>query len=511
MRKRWSRVIFSSRSLVALLIIAQAVFLFANIIFYSEYSRFINIALTLLSLIVVIHLNVSGNISAYKLPWTMLLLIFPILGGFLYLLVNFQHASWKFNKQIISIRDESQELYLLPGNILDKALKDIPECRPQIKYLQETNGFPIYTNTETEYLSPAEVKWHRLLEELKKAEKYIFLEYFIIDEGVMWSSILNILKEKAAEGVDVRVIYDEMGCLFYLKENYSHELSKYGIKCAVFNPFRPFLTAKQNNRDHRKIAVIDGKVAFTGGINLADHYINIYEHLRYWKDASVLMRGEAAWSFALMFLQMWALTTGEKIDYESFYPWADTPCPIKSDGYVLPYCDSPMDDERVGKNVYVQMINNAKDYVYIMTPYLIIDDSITDALSLAAKSGVDVGIVVPHQSDSFLVHMTTRSYYRELIQAGVKIYEYTEGIIHAKTFISDDKVAIIGTTNLDFRSLYLHFECGAWMYGTKAVSDLKHDFITVLKSCESITEEHCKTNLIMRIFQNFLRLFAPLM
>ena len=322
---------------------------------------------------------------------------------------------------------------------------------------------------------------------MKKAEKYILLEYFIIDEGVMWDSILNILKEKAAEGVDCRVLYDDMGCLFYLKENYAHELAKYGIKCAPFNPFRPLLTAKQNNRDHRKIAVIDGKVAFTGGINLADHYINIYEYRGYWKDASVLVRGEAAWSFTLMFLQMWVLTTEETVDYMSFYPWKDSPCPIESQGYVLPYHDSPMDDERVGRNVYVQMINNAKDYVYIMTPYLIIDDSITDALALAAKSGVNVGIITPQRSDSFLVHMTTRSYYRELIKSGVKIYEYTQGMIHSKTIIADDKMGVVGTMNLDFRSLYLHFECGAWMYGTQAIADLKHDFINVLKSCHAIT------------------------
>ncbi len=511
MRKRWSRVIFSGRSVIAVLIAIQVIFILANLFILNEYSSFFNIGASILSLIIVIHLNASGDRSVYKLPWTMLLLIFPIFGSFFYVIFTYQQASRKFSKQIVSIRRDSQNLYFAPGNILDQAVKAMPECAPQIKYLQETNGFPVYAHTETEYLSPAEVKWHRLLEEMKKAEKYIFLEYFIIDEGVMWDSILNILKEKAAEGVDCRVLYDDMGCLFYLKENYAHELAKYGIKCAPFNPFRPLLTAKQNNRDHRKIAVIDGKVAFTGGINLADHYINIYEYRGYWKDASVLVRGEAAWSFTLMFLQMWGLTTEETVDYMSFYPWKDSPCPIESQGYVLPYHDSPMDDERVGRNVYVQMINNAKDYVYIMTPYLIIDDSITDALALAAKSGVNVGIITPQRSDSFLVHMTTRSYYRELIKSGVKIYEYTQGMIHSKTIIADDKMGVVGTMNLDFRSLYLHFECGAWMYGTQAIADLKHDFITVLKSCHAITEDECKTNFVLTIFQNLLRLFAPLM
>lgn len=251
----------------------------------------------------------------------------------------------------------------------------------------------------------------------------------------------------------VRLIYDDMGCFLTLPKDYPAQLKSFGIECTIFNPFRPLLTVKQNNRDHRKIAVIDGKVAFTGGINLADEYINAIEKHGHWKDASVMVKGKAAWSFTLIFLQMWETCTHIDEDYKKFYPWKDQECPITAHGFVQPYADSPMDTENVGEHVYLQILNNAKNYVYINTPYLIVDDSMVSALCLAAKSGVDVRIVTPHRWDKWLVHMTTRSYYRTLIEAGVKIYEYTNGFIHSKTFVSDDHIATVGTTNLDFRSL----------------------------------------------------------
>ena len=247
----------------------------------------------------------------------------------------------------------------------------------------------------------------------------------------------------------------------------------------------------QNNRDHRKIVSIDGKVAFTGGINLADEYINAVEKHGHWKDASIMVTGRAAWSFTLMFLQMWEICIGTDEDYILYYPWKDSPCPVQSDGFVQPYADSPMDKENVGEHVYMQIINNAKKCVYINTPYLIIDDSMVSALCLAAKSGVDVRIVTPHIWDKKLVHMTTRSYYRELISAGVKIYEYSKGFIHSKTFVSDDRVGTVGTTNLDFRSLYLHFECGTLLIDNRAVMEIKEEFLKTLEICQPVTLEEC--------------------
>jgi cardiolipin synthase len=294
-----------------------------------------------------------------------------------------------------------------------------------------------------------------------------------------------------------------------LPPNFKETLEKKGIKCVVFNPFKPILSSLQNNRDHRKIIIIDGKTAFTGGMNLADEYINAYERFGHWKDAAIMLQGEAAWGLTLIFFQMWNLEIKSQDDIISFYPWkiADGStdgykiegCPIKSSGFVQPYADSPIDDENVG------------EHVYINTPYLVIDDSLLSVLALSAKSGVDVRIITPHRWDKWIVAVVSRSYYRQLIQAGVKIYEYSAGFNHSKTFVSDDRVATVGTTNLDFRSLYLHFECGVWMYQTESIASVKEDFLKTLPSCREITIADCSRNAAQRIFQDVLRVFAPLM
>jgi cardiolipin synthase len=319
------------------------------------------------------------------------------------------------------------------------------------------------------------------------------------------------LKEKAKEGVIVRVIYDDVGCFLILPSNYPEILETMGIECVVFNKFRPLWTTVQNNRDHRKIAIIDGKVAFTGGINFSDEYINTYERFGHWKDAGMKITGKAAWSFTLIFLQMWSICKRRKENYLEFYPFSDNKCNNKSDGFIQPYADSPMDKENIGEHVYLHIINKAKRYLYINTPYLIIDDSMVSALKLAAKSGVDVRITVPYRWDKRLIHFTTRSYYRDLIKSGVKIYEYSKGFIHSKSFISDDEIATIGTINLDFRSLYLHFECGMCIYDAKCIEDMKKDFVKTLDVCKEITLNECSGNIITRFLQDICKLFAPLM
>ena len=511
MSKKWFRALLRSRFYVAFLLVLQVLFIIYIMLSSSRISANINNARMLISLIVSVYIISKKDKGAYKLTWVFLILLFPLFGGLFYLMFNFQLTYKRYSKRVSRIDGKAKKQFYLPGIGYNEAAKQIPEYLPQIDYLQNFAGFPVYTNTQTKYLSPGEVKFEYLVEELKKAEKYIFLEYFIVQEGKMWNTILDILKEKARKGVLVRLIYDDMGCFFLLPKNYRKQLEKYGIECMVFNSFRPFLSTVQNNRDHRKIAVIDGKVAFTGGINLADEYINVYEKHGHWKDSSIMLKGKAAWSFTLIFLQMWELCTGKNEDYSKYYPWQETSCPIESDGFVQPYSDSPMDNDNVGEHVYLQIINNAKKYVYINTPYLIIDDSMISALCLAAKSGVDVRIVTPHKWDKWWVHMTTRSYYRELIKAGVKIYEYTKGFIHSKTFVSDDRVATVGTTNLDFRSLYLHFECGVRMYDSHAVSEVKEDFLQTLEICHIIKFEDCKASIPMRIFQDIMRIFAPLM
>jgi cardiolipin synthase len=344
----------------------------------------------------------------------------------------------------------------------------------------------------------------------------------------MLDPIIAILKRKAKAGLDIRFIYDDLGCFMSLPSDYRQYLKSLGIKCIVFNPFKPIWSSHQNNRDHRKIVSIDGKAAFTGGMNLADEYINVYEKYGHWKDAGVMLEGEAAWSLTLIFLHMWDLelknqgkgksessahsdTVFLSDDIGSFYPWKQEPCRVPSEGYIQPYADSPIDDENVGEHVYIQIINNAKHYVYINTPYLVVDDNLLSALTLAAKSGIDVRIITPHRWDKWMVRITSRSYYRQLVLAGVKVYEYSDGFNHSKTFVSDDTVATVGTTNLDFRSLYLHFECGVWMYKNPAVMAVKEDFMQTLSHCHCITLKDCARNAVQRVVQDVLRLFAPLM
>lgn len=505
------RLIFSQRVLVSILIVLQLSLLFFFVTTSVKYFDTIGVILSVISLLVVFFIFNRKSKPAYKLSWVFLILAFPVFGGLFYLLFTFQSTTKKVKRQMEGILRETQPLFAPKYDALPFFKREARDRLRQVRYLQEFAGFPAYRNTQTEYLTPGEAKFTALLQEMAKAERYIFLEYFIVEEGLMWNSILEILKEKAEAGVDVRLLYDDMGCLLHLPQSYPKTLAKYGIKGVAFNKFRPALSTLQNNRDHRKIAVIDGKVAFTGGVNLADEYINAVERFGHWKDASVMLKGEAAWSMTLMFLQMWALTTNEKIDYAQFRPWQDGDCPVESDGWVLPYADSPIDAEHVSEHVYTEIITGAKDYLYINTPYLIIDDTMLSALALAAKSGVDVRIVTPHHWDKKLVHITTRSYYRDLIAAGVKIYEYTDGFIHSKTFVSDDKVATVGTTNLDFRSLYLHFECNVWMYESRAVLQVKEDFCKTLERCQLITLEDCRGNALLRLVQNVLRVFAPLM
>lgn len=327
----------------------------------------------------------------------------------------------------------------------------------------------------------------------------------------MWNTIHDILREKVQEGVEVRVLYDDIGSVLTLPKDYAKRLNQEGIQCRVFNRFRPVLSSLQNNRDHRKIVSVDGEVAFTGGFNLADEYINAIEKHGHWKDAGMVLRGDAAWSLTVMFLQMWNLTSRTPEDFSAFPPSREGARRWETDGLVQPYADSPVDRENVGEHVYLQMINNAKRYVYINTPYLIVDDSMLSALSLAAKSGVDVRIITPHHWDKWIVHITTRAYYKPLLEAGVKIYEYTPGFLHAKTFVSDDRTATVGTINLDYRSLYLHFECGVWLYESRVVRQVKEDFQNTLKVCHAVTPAECQRGPLIRLFQEILRLLAPLL
>lgn len=510
--KKLLNFLFSRIVIVGFLLILQLVILVFTIWKLTNYFVYMYVFFSILSIAVVLYIVSKRDNPSYKLAWIIPILTFPIFGGLMYLCFGKNKLPKLFKNKIQQIYTSSVPLLLQDGQTSEE-LKNIDKSIwNQSKYITDFSNFPIYKNTTTQYLSPGEKKFEVLKQELEKAEHYIFMEYFIIEEGVMWNSILDILVRKVKQGVIVRVMYDDVGCLFTLPYKYNETLEKMGISCAVFNPFRPTLTARMNNRDHRKIAVIDGHTGFTGGINLADEYINEYEKHGHWKDASIMLKGEAVWNLTIMFLQIWNFTKPTDKDYNIYRPHIYHKLSFESDGFVQPYCDSPLDEEIVGENIYLNMIGRAKNYIYINTPYLIVDNEIVTSLCIAAKSSVDVRIVTPYIADKWFVHLVTRSYYSQLIDSGVKIYEYKPGFIHSKTFVCDDETATIGTINLDYRSLYLHFECGIWIYKSKAVMQLKQDFLETLNVCTPITIQYCESiKWHTRLLQSILRLFAPLM
>ncbi|MCL2194179.1 MAG: cardiolipin synthase [Treponema sp.] len=515
-----SRVVFRRRVFVMTILLVQIAFLLFLVMGVDLFFRYANLVFRALSIVACVHLLNRHTKAAYKITWIFLILLFPFFGGVLYVFFHFQSTSRKFKRLTDQIDDESQPAFYLSGNRLPQFVEEFPNFETQARYLQNHVGFPVFSNTRTLYLDSGESFFHKVLEELEKAQQYIFLEFFIVREGEMFSAILSILERKAKEGLDVRLIYDDLGCFFSLPPDFTQTMESKGIKCFVFNPFRPVLASLHNNRNHRKIIAIDGKVAFTGGVNIGDEYINAINRFGRWKDAAIMLEGEGAWSFALIFLQMWNTSPEKKGDaalrdnYRAFYPKGDGDHGDDRkvlDGFVQPYSDNPVNEENVCEHVYIQIINKARKYVYINTPYLILDDSLLSALTLAAKSGVDVRIITPHRWDKWVVAFTSRSYYRQLISAGVKVYEYTSGFNHGKTFVSDDIVATVGTANLDFRSLYLHFECGVIVYKGDSILAVKEDFLRTVPISHEITLRECSRNVFQRVFSDVLRIFAPLM
>lgn len=510
--KKTLRILLGRIGFCGILIALQAIILIVVILQFQQYFVYFYALCIILSILVVMVILNNRLNPAYKIAWIIPIMLFPIFGGLFYLLFGSDQTRQKFLNEMLPILKKMNHNLTQDSQVIQKIESMDKRAANQSRYITDYAFCPIYKNTSSEYLNLGERKFERLIEELKKAKHYIFLEYFIIEEGIMWNTILDILKEKAAQGVDVRVIYDDFGCLFLLPTGYDKKLEAMGIKCCVFNPFIPILTLRMNNRDHRKICVIDGHTAFTGGINLADEYINAIDKHGHWKDTALIIKGDAVWSFTVMFLTMWDYLRKTNEDYEAFRPHVHHSEPFEGDGFVQPYTDCPLDNESVGENVYLNLINTAKEYVYINTPYLILDHEMITALSQAAKRGVDVRILTPHHGDKWYVHGVTRANYGVLIDDGVKIYEYTPGFVHAKTFVVDDEYAVVGTINLDYRSLYLHYECASWLYKTKSVFEVRDDYIETLKTSQIIT--HADFNLIpwyKKILFAFLRIFAPLM
>ncbi len=437
-------------------------------------------------------------------------MLFPIFGLFLYLLFGGNQLNKRQKEKMKNIYYK-QLKYKDNHNIVMNELRyENLSAYNQVKYISDYSLSNVCKHTKTTYLSNGKIYFDRLLSAIKMAKKYIFLEYFIIGQGKMWNTILEVLKQKVREGVEVRVIYDDFGCIMTLPNHYDKTLEKEGISVAIFNPFVPNLKSKFNNRDHRKIAIIDGHIAFTGGINLADEYIGEKVRFGHWKDNGIMLEGEAVWNFTVMFLSMWDFIKEENEDYEKYR--SNYEYETSSDGFVIPYSDSPWNNEAVGETVYLNLIGKANRYIYITTPYLVLDNEMITALTMAAKRGVDVRIITPGIPDKKLVNEVTKAYYDVLLENGVKIYEYTKGFIHEKIFVIDDEYATIGTVNLDYRSLYLHFECGVWLYDCSVIFTIKKDFTLTLKECREIKlKKKGKTGWFKYLKRQVLKAFAPLM
>ncbi len=496
---------------VGILILVQVLWGVSMLTKLLDVSRILNIVLEIISLCVVLYIVNKDENPAYKLAWIIPILIFPLFGGAMYLCFGDKRPSKGMRRKMDRASAKFSVFTPAEEDLLDRVKEEDRIAQGQMKYICDFAHFPAYQNTESSYHKSAEEAFPILLDELKKAQHFIFMEYFIIDEGEMWSSILEVLKQKAAAGVEVRLIYDDMGCV-HLPYRYYEELRKYGIRCVAFNPVIPFFSLVMNYRDHRKITVIDGHTGFMGGWNLADEYINKKERFGYWKDTGVLLRGDAVWNLTSMFLVNWNTASYNKNeDVFQYMPGVHRKEPVKGEGYVQPYGDSPLDRENVSESVYLNMINTAQEYIYITTPYLVIDNEMMTALLLAAKKGVDVRIITPGIPDKRYVFWLTQSYYSQLTAGGVKIYEYTPGFVHAKSFVCDDKFAIVGTINLDYRSLYLHFECGTLFYKTPVVGQVKEDLLSMMESSELQTQATTQKPIVQRLVQAVLRVLAPLL
>lgn len=509
MRKVISKM-FSRVTFTALFMILQILVIVAGLVYFRNNFAIIYVICVIISVAVVVHIVNENSNPAYKIAWIIPILVLPVFGGLLYLMFGKNRLSVAQKDRLLAIQQDYIEAMEPARSAMDQLEWESKDAALQAAYISNCAFSPVFVNTDTEYLPTGEDVFQHMLEELSRAEKYIFLEYFIIEPGVMWDTILDILKDKASQGVDVRVMYDDFGSIFTVPSDFAQQLQAQGIKCCVFHRFVPVLSGRFNNRDHRKICVVDGDVAFTGGINLADEYINKRERFGHWQDCGVMVKGDAAWAFSAMFLSMWSYVNNTSCDMAPYLPPVGHSKPYGR-GYVVPFNDNPLDNEPVGETVYINILARAKKYVYICTPYLIIGNEMLTALVTAAKCGIDVRIITPHIPDKKTAFAMTRSYYQVLLEAGVKIYEYTPGFIHSKTFVCDDEYGVVGSINMDFRSLYLHYECAAWMYKTDAVIPMRESFEEILKRSQEIDLEWCrKRPLPARLVASLLRSIAPL-
>ena len=512
--------------LIMVLIMLQFAYIVARMYAFVEYIPILlGGEIFVVAAMMTIIINAKDNPSV-KLSWCFLVGIFPIFGSVIYFVIK-NDLGYRLLQRRVSYTEEEAKKYLPQQKEVLQELKekDIQTYRIA-KYLQKNSGSLVTKNNQVEYFPLGEDVFAAMLQELEKAKEYIFLEYFLISHGKMWNTILKILEHKAKEGVDVRILYDGTCSVNLLPYKYPEHIMELGIQCRMFSPPVPFVSTHYNNRDHRKIMVIDGRAAFTGGVNLCDEYINIDSPYGHWKDIGIMIKGDAVFDFTKMFLQMWTATEAkkiEKIEFPSlekymektifyFHNACDKEAKQDNTGYVIPYADSPVDHENVSESVYIDILNQAKEYVYIMTPYLILDGEMKNAITFAAKRGVDVRIILPHIPDKWFAFVLAQSNYKMLLEAGVKVYEYTPGFVHAKLFIADNERATVGTANLDYRSLYWHYECCAYLYQVPVIREIYDDFIQTQNKCQQVTMNSIKKiSLFSKVAAYVLKIVAPLM
>ena len=495
---------------VAVSILLQVGWLLLTILVLNESLPWLDMATRVLSVAVVLYLNSQHTNSAYKMPWIMLIIALPVMGLSLYLMIGIFGDIGSIGKRMRTIRKQSRPSLMDRG---DTAQPMVPQEVPAAgisRYLQEHGGCPVYENTDVRYFSEAYNALDALKRDLEQAESFIFMEYFAVAGDSAFQEISEILIRKARQGVDVRFMYDDVGSVGYVNMFFAKKLAEEGIHCVVFNPALPVLNLFMNHRDHRKITVIDGRIGYTGGFNLSDQYFGRKIVYGRWKDTGIRLEGEAVRSMMIAFLEMWGACTREREDLSPYLSICHR-IPGQT-GLVQPYEDDPLGRERIAESVYLNLIYSARETLYVVTPYLIITDEMTNALGLAAKRGVDVRIITPGVPDKKTVYAVTRSYYAGLAAKGVRIFEYTPGFCHAKQMLCDGRTASIGTSNLDYRSLYLHFENNVLLYGGDAVKQIARDFEELFPQCEEVTEKYSSgRSRGLRLRQYILRLFAPLL
>ena len=503
-------VIFGRTLIVIGAFLIQFALLISCFLWMREYSLMVYTGFSILGMAVILHIFNSRGNPDFKLVWMLPILLFPVFGALFYLYISFQPGTGYIYRRLTMLGHQSKKYLKQNSQQKEKLKQENPQMDGMVSYMMEHGNCPVYGQTSVTYFPLGDDMFPEMLRQIEKAEKFIFMEYFILEEGYMWETILELLKKKVKEGVEVRVLYDGMCVLTLLPSFYPRILEKEGIRCKMFAPIKPLFSSHYNNRDHRKILVIDGKTGFTGGINLADEYINKKERFGHWKDTGLMIQGAAVQKFTCMFLEMWNVSERRDPDYETFLTAPDTD--RQDDGYVIPYDVMPYGTERMGKQVYLDMINRADRYVHIMTPYLILDYEMITALTFAAKRGVEVAIIMPHIPDKKYAFALAKTYYNELLEAGVQIWEYEPGFVHAKVFVSDDKKAAVGTVNLDYRSLYHHFECGVFFYGNSEIKKVEEDFQKTKEKSIFITPaDYKKLKLTTRLEGKVLRIVAPLM